>query len=267
MTANFASQNSKTENQQCAGKAVAWADFVARDKADGHATIRRLFPLERMNEAIANISGWAEEALAAMSEEKRRWYLDGGVADATVLRKLDNPHMNRPFFTALAKDSGLVGHVEALIGVGVSVYFSQIFFKPPHGGGPKPAHQDNFYFGPSDPEGVVTAWIALDDADEENGCLRYARATQLGPVLPHAAPESRPFDLQIDEAEVARIEMRAAPVPKGGVSFHHGGTVHRSGDNRSNRWRRACAFHYVRNDVVFATPALPYDRSLVLQVT
>jgi phytanoyl-CoA hydroxylase len=45
------------------------------------------------------------------------------------------------------------------------------FFKPPEGGGPKPAHHDNFSFGPNDPEGVVTAGIALDDAALENGCL------------------------------------------------------------------------------------------------
>jgi phytanoyl-CoA hydroxylase len=51
--------------------------------------------------------------------------------------------------------------VEALIGPGVDVYFSQIFFKPPEGGSPKPAHQDNWYAGPNNVEGLVTAWIAL----------------------------------------------------------------------------------------------------------
>ena len=51
----------------------------------------------------------------------------------------------------MARSQALVSLVEALIGPGVSVYFSQIFFKPPEGGGPKPAHQDNFYFGPTDP--------------------------------------------------------------------------------------------------------------------
>ena len=65
---------------------------------------------------------------------------------------------------------------------GVSVYFSQIFFKAPEGGGPKPAHQDNFYFGPTDIEGIVTAWIALDDATLENGCLYFGDGTNQGPV-------------------------------------------------------------------------------------
>lgn len=248
-------------------KHASRADLIARFRADGHATAPHVFPPERMDAAAGDVNRWAEDALTAMSERERQWYVDGGVAGAAVLRKLDNPHIKRPFFTGLAKDDGLVALAETLIGPGVSVYFSQIFFKPPHGGGPKPAHQDNYYFGPSDPEGVVTAWIALDDADEDNGCLRYGRATHLAPVLPHSAPDDRPFDLQIDDAIVERLDMRPAPVPKGGVSFHHGGTVHCSADNRSGRWRRACAFHYVRNDVVFATPALPYDHSLVLRVT
>ncbi len=243
------------------------ADFVTRYRTDGHATLPSVFSPARMKAAIADVRSWSEEALASMSATERRWYVDGGAAGATVLRKLDNPHATRPVFTTLARDPGLVTAVEALIGAGVSVYFSQVFFKPPHGGGPKPAHQDNFYFGPSDPEGVVTAWIALDDADEENGCLHYGRASHKGPILPHAAPPERPFDLQIAEPDLETIDLRPAPVPKGGVSFHHGGTVHRSADNRSDRWRRACAFHYVRNDVVFAEPALPYDDSLVLRIT
>ena len=51
----------------------------------------------------------------------------------------------------LARDPRLVGLVEQILGAGVSVYFSQIFFKAPEGGGPKPAHQDNFTSGPTDP--------------------------------------------------------------------------------------------------------------------
>ena len=247
--------------------AASVGELVELYRADGHATMPDVFSAARMDEAVADVVAWGDEELAAMSEADRRWFVDRGVQGAAVLRKLDNPHTKRPFFSALARDRGIVDLVEALIGTGVSVYFSQVFFKPPHGGGPKPAHQDSFYFGPSDPDGLVTAWIALDDADEANGCLRYGRGTHQGPILPHTAPQDRPYDLQIAEDDLAGIEMRPAPVPKGGVSFHHGGTVHVSADNRSDRWRRACALHYVRNDVDFASPALPYDRSLVLPVS
>ena len=133
----------------------------------------------------------------------------------------------------LARDPRLVGQVESLLGPGVSVYFSQIFFKPPEGGGPKPAHQDNFYFGPTDIEGVVTAWIALDDATLENGCLYFGDGTNLGPVYPHFAPEGEPFNLQLPATVLDKQPMTPAPVRKGGVSFHHGNTFHQSGPNHS----------------------------------
>ncbi|MEO8835765.1 MAG: phytanoyl-CoA dioxygenase family protein [Caldimonas sp.] len=185
----------------------------------------------------------------------------------TVLRKLDNPHTHRPAVQLLARDPRLVGLVEQVIGAGVSVYFSQIFFKPPEGGGPKPAHQDNHYFGPTDRDGLVTAWIALDDATLENGCLFFGDGTNLGPVHAHVAPAGEPFNLQLPVAVLERQPMTPAPVRRGGVSFHHGSTFHQSGPNHSTRWRRACALHYVRNDVEFATPALPYDHALKLRIT
>src|SRR4029079_19839427 len=98
-----------------------------------------------------------------------------------------NPHSHRPVVRRGASDPRLVALVERILGAGVSVYFSQIFFKAPEGGGPKPAHQDNFYFGPTDIEGIVTAWIALDDATLENGCLYFGGGTKPGPVLAHYA--------------------------------------------------------------------------------
>ena len=236
-------------------------------RALGHLTVDDLFSAERMDAAVADIIEWGDSFLEGLGEADRHWYVDGGVAGQTVLRKLDNPHHHRAFFQNLAADPALIGLVEGFLGPGVSVYFSQIFFKPPGGGGPKPMHQDNYYFGPNDPEGVVTAWIALDDATLENGCLHYGEQTNHGPIYDHVAPSDRPFDLQIPEDLAARQPMVPAPVRKGGVSFHHGNTFHRSADNTSDRWRRACALHYVTNTTRFVRPALPYDEAAVLRVT
>jgi ectoine hydroxylase-related dioxygenase (phytanoyl-CoA dioxygenase family) len=95
----------------------------------------------------------------------------------------------------------------------------------------------------------------------------FGEGTNLGPIYKHVAPENEPFNLQVPADIAHNQKMTPGPVPRGGVSFHHGNTFHQSSDNRSKNWRRACAFHYVQNDTVFATPALPYDHSIVLQVT
>jgi phytanoyl-CoA hydroxylase len=230
----------------------------------GHVTVPGVFAAVEMDAAIEDIGRWGEEFLRELPASQRRWYLDGGVKARDVLRKLDNPHYHRESVRKLARDARLVSLVEGAIGKGVSVYFSQIFFKPPEGGGPKPAHQDNFYFGPRDPEALVTAWVAFDDATVENGCMFFGEGSHLRPVIPHVAPAGEPFNLQVPAVPIA---MTPAPVPKGGVSFHHGGVLHQSGPNHSQRWRRACALHYVRNDNAFDTPALPYDAAMFLRIT
>lgn len=233
----------------------------------GHATVPGLFSAAQTDAVVADIQAWGEQFLADLPPSQRAWYVDGGVAARTVLRKLDNPHHHREAVRTLAREPALVAIVESLIGPGVWVYFSQVFFKPPEGGGPKPAHQDNFYFGPSDLEGVVTAWVALDDATLENGCLYFGEGTNRGPVYPHEAPADEPYNLQLPSAILARQPMTPAPVMRGGVSFHHGNTFHQSGPNLSTRWRRAVALHYVNDATSFAHPALPYDHSLKLRIS
>ena len=235
--------------------------------AAGHLTVPALFRPDEMDAAIADAEAWGESFLADLAPDQRRWYVDGGVKARTVLRKLDNPHFARPAFRALAADPRLVGLVEELIGPGVAVCFSQIFFKPPEGGGPKPMHQDNFYFGPADPDRLVTAWVALDTATVDNGCLHFGDGSHRRPLLPHMAPANEPYNLQVPPEVAATIEMSPAPVPKGGVSFHHGGTLHQSGSNRSTRWRRAVAFHYVGAGNAFTHPALPYDEAAIVRVS
>jgi ectoine hydroxylase-related dioxygenase (phytanoyl-CoA dioxygenase family) len=233
----------------------------------GHLTVPAVFAAQRMNEVIEDIGRWGEEVLADLPPGQRAWYVDGGVKARTVLRKLDNPHHQREAVRRLAFEPALVALVESLIGPGVSVHFSQIFFKPPEGGAPKPAHQDNYYFGPADPEALVTAWIALDDATLENGCLYFAEGTHRGPVYEHVAPADEPYNLQLPAETLARHPATPAPVPRGGVSFHHGNTFHHSGPNLSRHWRRACALHYVNNAAVFDHPALPYNHALRLRIS
>lgn len=246
--------------------ALSAAD-LALYRHHGHLTVPGLFDQRTTEALIADIQDWGEAFLAELPADQRAWYIDGGVKARSVLRKLDNPHHHRAAVRELARTPALVDRVEQIIGRGVSVYFSQVFFKPPEGGGPKPAHQDNFYFGPNDEEGVVTAWIALDDATLENGCLYFGDGSNRGPVYPHIAPADEPYNLQLPPEILARQPMSPAPVRRGGVSFHHGNTFHQSAANLSTRWRRACALHYVNAHTFFEHPALPYDDTLKLHIS
>ncbi len=232
----------------------------------GHLTVPAVFDAETIHAVTGDLSDWAQRFVTQLSPQQRRWYLEQSSGDEITLRKLDNPVFHRPRFREFAADQRLVEMVQQLIGPDVSVFFSQVFMKPPEVGGPKPIHQDNFYFGPDCDDATLTAWIALDDATIENGCLYYADRHQ-EKVTPHIAPPDQPYNLQIPDEVAADYRMTPAPVPRGGVSFHHGNTPHQSSSNRSSSPRRAVALHYLRNDARLVRPALLYDASIRVQIT
>lgn len=232
----------------------------------GHVTVPEVLTADQLSAAVSDIQTWSTEFLQDLPADQRRWYLENQ-GTSPALRKLDNPAFYRPVFQQLAQDARLVAMVEQLIGPDVCIFFSQVFCKPPEVGGPKPVHQDNFYFGPDTADATLTVWIALDDATPQNGCLFYADGSHQGPVFQHEAPEAEPFNLQIAAEFRQKYPMTPAPVPAGGVSFHHGNTWHQSAANTSQHARRAVVFHYLRNSATLTSPALQYDHSIVVQAT
>ncbi len=239
---------------------------VQEFRRTGHLTVPEVFDAAEVQTAILDIETWSAEFLKTMSQEDRQWYLEQDAGEQTLLRKLDNPVYHRPLFRELAMKRSFVEMVEQLIGPGVSLFFSQLFMKPPGVGGPKPIHQDNFYFGPDRLDATLTAWIALDEATIENGCLHY-HDIHLKDVVPHTAPPGEPYNLQIPSDVASTYDMRPAPVKSGGVSFHHGNTPHQSSSNRSGNSRRAAAFHYLQNDAKLVSATLPYDASINVKIT
>ncbi|MEO2049239.1 MAG: phytanoyl-CoA dioxygenase family protein [Pirellulales bacterium] len=247
-------------------KQVLSPEQIRHFRQTGHLTVPDLLDVQTTDTAIEDIANWSSEFLQTLSPEEQRWYLEQSSGEQPQLRKLDNPVYHRKVFRELAANNSLVEMVEQLIGRGVSVFFSQVFMKLPQVGGEKPIHQDNFYFSPDDPDAILTAWIALDDATTENGCLYYSNVHQ-SQVEQHEAPEGEPYNLQISATISNQFEMLPAPVPRGGVSFHHGNTPHQSSANRSTRPRRAAALHYMRNDNRLIKPALDFDSGVNVKVT
>lgn len=233
----------------------------------GQLTLPGMLDDNQVHSARAELDRWSEEFLAQLAPEQRSWYLEQRGENCSRLRKLDHPVADRPLFREFARLPRLVSIVEQLIGPGVTVFFSQVFLKPPEVGGPKPAHQDNFYFGPAEPDAAITCWLAIDDATPDNGCLHYARGSHQRGLLDHVAPAGEPFNLLVPETALTEIPFTPEPVPAGGISLHHGLTLHRSGNNTSPYPRRAVALHYLRNDVPLTSPALSYDLSKAVRIS
>ena len=169
--------------------------------------------------------------------------------NAKAPRKIDQPFLKEPRFRDYVLDQQLRGLVEALIGRRPLLFADQIFMKPPHFGSSKPYHQDNFYFRLRPKDHVITAWIAMDDVNEENGCLRYIDGSHRESILPHDPISNEPYNLAPPEHLIDRSRESLALVDKGGVVCHHVETLHTSHRNESSRWRRAYATHWVSDQV------------------
>ena len=128
---------------------------LAEYQDKGHLTINGFYEPATVAQVIDEINIWADETRADLSVEDQRWYFENNVPEGiSVFRKLDNPIYNRKVLRQLLVTPELLNIAKQLIGEPLTVFFSQVFMKPAKYGGPKPVHQDNYYFGPKDEERV-----------------------------------------------------------------------------------------------------------------
>jgi ectoine hydroxylase-related dioxygenase (phytanoyl-CoA dioxygenase family) len=144
----------------------------------------------------------------------------------------------------LMLDPRLHALLRALLGEEPVAVQSMFYFKPPGARG-QGFHQDNFYLKVR-PGTCVAAWIALDEADEENGGMVVVPGTaDMQIVCPQRADE-RTFFTTEHIPTPAGMREESIRLRAGDVLFFNGALVHGSYPNRSkDRFRRALIFHYV----------------------
>ena len=122
----------------------------------------------------------------------------------------------------------------------LTMFQDMALIKPPRIGREKPWHQDMAYFNLPLSATVVGAWIALDEATLENGCMMVIPGSHKRGAVIHFKRR----DWQICDTDVLNDGAVAVPLKPGGCLFFHGLIHHGSPANRSDRRRRAVQFHY-----------------------
>lgn len=181
--------------------------------------------------------------------------------DAAALRRCDcihYVHKASPALGEVMRHPRLVATLTELVGDNLKSPHSMLHIKPPGQRG-QSWHQDEFFL-PSRDRSLTAVWIALDDVDAENGCLRVLPGTHArGLIYPHGLVDDPRFDptlgvpsdrLPVPESAARILELRA-----GSAVVFSGYLLHASTPNRtSDRLRRALAFDYLRAESPF-----PYD--------
>lgn len=131
------------------------------------------------------------------------------------------------------------------------IWHDQIQYKPPQVGGTTHWHQDAPLWPILAPMTEVTAWVALDDADEANGCMSMVPTSHKWGNNIDFLHQVEEYDRMPSAFEGRSVQVVRCPVKKGEVHFHHSLTWHGSHNNTSGRPRRAIALHYMTNETRF----------------
>ena len=132
------------------------------------------------------------------------------------------------------------------------IWHDQIQYKPKEQGGRLHWHQDSPLWRTLQPkDGQITAWVALDDAEADNGCMYMVPGSHLWGNKQEQI-DKLPEGSQLPEKfEGNTLHFVMCPVKKGHVHFHHSLTWHGSGTNHSSRPRRAIAIHFMTERTTF----------------
>lgn len=220
----------------------------------GFAVVREFLSGTELAELTGNLDRYINDVVPQLPDADA-FYVDRSRPE--TLKQMQ--HMGGDsFFSDYTKHQKWCELAEALVGETASCEQPEWFNKPPNTNHVTPPHQDNYYFCLV-PSNVVTIWLALDEVDAENGCLRYVKGSHLHGYRKHAKSKILGFsqgivDYSPDDFSNEAV-MRLQP---GDAIAHHGMTIHRADANMSEtRHRRSFAMVFKgascqRDEVAYA---------------
>jgi ectoine hydroxylase-related dioxygenase (phytanoyl-CoA dioxygenase family) len=208
------------------------ANQVRAFESDGFAVGGRLLD----DSQLARLKGEFDAMIAALPSGQRP-------------ENLPSVHYDNAFLRALFLSDPLVDVAEQILGPDVVLFVSYAISKRAKDGLEVRWHQDAAYW-PITPMRTFTLWLAVDDSDRENGCMRVLSGSHKDRVVRDHEFDSDgrstlPLGLDgIDEGRAVDVEIDA-----GGFSVHDPFILHGSNPNRSARRRCGITIKYIATDV------------------
>jgi ectoine hydroxylase len=162
-------------------------------------------------------------------------------------------HPGEGIYGMFARCRRMVDACEQILGDEVYHYHSKMIMKDAKVGGAWTWHQDYGYWyenGVLFPD-LVSAFIAVDPATRENGCLQVLRGSHLCGRVDHVRTGDQAGADPERVAEIAkRLPLVHVEMEPGDALFFHANLLHRSDQNRSEhpRWSLICCYNAKRND-------------------
>lgn len=194
------------------------------------------------------------------------WLVDEvvGAEDRRNSYSINNYHVVCQRLHDLITTPTIVGYVTDILGSEAVCWSTHAFCKLPNDGMEVPLHQDANYW-PFTPTNSVTAWLAIDDVDEENAAMHFVPGSHLTGALDH---EELPLDGTVvlnrrveghdGFADTFTNELRA-----GELSLHTDLLLHGSTRNVSDRRRCGITVRFVAAEVRAVENGEPWIKGAV----
>lgn len=185
--------------------------------------------------------------------------------DGTTVTQMIQAYRAHPTFAEHVYHPGIAAIVSELMHDPViRLWHDQVIYKGPRTGGGVGWHQDYGYWQHVTPADLVTCWLALDDCDEENGCMMMIDGSHhwgLQDETNGFADEDLEAALKLlPEPYAGQARMVPMKMKAGQASFHHCLTFHGSYANRSNRPRRCVISHFLNGHTRYVQAKDPYEK-------
>lgn len=190
---------------------------------------RQLFSSEKM----ARLTNIFEEQLALKGNK--------------LSDELDTPHFRDERLLEFLLSEEALDLVEGIIGPDIILWSSHFISKDPYTGRKTPWHEDSAYWkGRFDKyDNIVTIWLAIDQSNKENGCMRVIPGTHSNGFSEYEDVDKKvnTFHAQIkdlDESKAVYFELE-----KGECSLHDSRIIHGATANTSPHRRCGYTMRYI----------------------
>ena len=198
---------------------------------------------------VAPLSAFSESEIADI-----RIYFDELLEQVTAQGgdsySISSAHLKHARVYEILTDERIVNYVGDLLGENVIGWGSHFFCKMPNDGKSVSWHQDASYW-PLSPSKAVTVWLAIDDADEENACMKFISGSHHHGHMtyrPSGSHEDNVLNQTIENPEQYG-DVVFDPLKAGTFSIHSDLLLHGSEANESNRRRCGLTLRYCSADV------------------
>ena len=146
-----------------------------------------------------------------------------------------NAHLISPLLDEVTHNPKILDAVQSLIGKNILVCGTTLFIKNPNEKGFVSYHQDAKYIG-LEPHNWVTAWVAITDSNEHNGCMRMWAGSHKENLKQHDQKFNERNLLTRGQTinDVPVDETTSLVLTAGQMSLHHPTVVHGSELNNSD---------------------------------